>query len=58
MRAFVRDEVKPVTLHPRRLEPFEKPLLADLLTAACNMGLRHTGPPATTRRGQRAYARA
>lgn len=40
MRAFVRDEVKPVTLHPRRLEPFAKPLLTDLLGAASNMGLR------------------
>lgn len=40
MRAFVRDEVKPVTLHPSRLEPFAKPLLTDLLGAASNMGLR------------------
>ncbi len=40
MRGFVRDEIKPVTLHPSRLEPFEKPLLSDLLAAASGMGLR------------------
>jgi alkylation response protein AidB-like acyl-CoA dehydrogenase len=40
VRAFVRDEIKPVTLHPKRLEPFEKPLLTDLLAAASNLGLR------------------
>ena len=40
MRAFVRDEIKPVALHPSRLEPFAKPLLTDLLAAASNMGLR------------------
>ncbi len=40
VRAFVRDEIKPVTLHPKRLEPFEKPLLTDLLAGASQMGLR------------------
>ena len=40
MRAFVRDEIKLVTLHPKRLEPFEKPLLTDLLAGASQMGLR------------------
>ena len=40
VRAFVRDEIKPVTLHPRRLEPFAKPLLTDLLAAASKLGLR------------------
>ena len=40
VRDFVRNEVKPVTLHPSRLEPFEKPLLAELLGAASKMGLR------------------
>lgn len=40
MRGFARDEMKPVTLHPRRLEPFDKPLLTDLLNAASSMGLR------------------
>ena len=32
--------MKPVTLHPHRLEPFDKPLLTDLLNAASSMGLR------------------
>lgn len=40
MRDFVRDEIKPVTLHHSRLEPFAKPLLTNLLAAASNMGLR------------------
>ena len=40
VRDFVRNEVKPVTLHPGRLEPFEKPLLTDILGAASKMGLR------------------
>jgi alkylation response protein AidB-like acyl-CoA dehydrogenase len=40
VRDFVRNEVRPVTLHPSRLEPFEKPLLTDLLAAASKMGLR------------------
>jgi len=40
VRDFVRNEVKPVTLHPSRLEPFEKPLLTELLGAASKMGLR------------------
>jgi alkylation response protein AidB-like acyl-CoA dehydrogenase len=38
--AFVRDEVKPVALAPRRLEPFEKPLLMEQLTGASQLGLR------------------
>jgi alkylation response protein AidB-like acyl-CoA dehydrogenase len=40
VREFVRNEIKPVTLQPGRLEPFEKPLLTDLLAAASKMGLR------------------
>jgi butyryl-CoA dehydrogenase len=40
VREFVRNEIKPVTLHPGRLEPFAKPLLTDLLAAASKMGLR------------------
>ena len=40
VRDFVRNEIKPVTLHPGRLEPFAKPLLTDLLAAASKMGLR------------------
>lgn len=40
VRDFVEREVKPVALHPDRLEPFEKPLLLDLLDKASRMGLR------------------
>lgn len=40
LRDFVEREIKPVALHPDRLEPFEKPLLTDLLTQASQMGLR------------------
>src|SRR5687767_3786464 len=40
VRDFVQNEVKPVALHPSRLEPFEKPLLTELLDYASRMGLR------------------
>lgn len=40
VRSFVQNEVKPAALHPDRLQPFEKPLLADLLLEASRMGLR------------------
>ncbi|HEV7800745.1 MAG TPA: acyl-CoA dehydrogenase family protein [Burkholderiales bacterium] len=40
VRDFVHNEVKPVALHPDRLQPFEKPLLLDLLDDASRMGLR------------------
>jgi len=40
VRDFVQNEVKPAALHPARLEPFEKPLLAELLDYASRMGLR------------------
>ena len=40
VREFVQNEVKPAALHPSRLEPFEKPLLASLLDDASRMGLR------------------
>ena len=40
VRGFVQNEVKPVALHPDRLQPFEKPLLSDLLLEASRMGLR------------------
>lgn len=40
VRAFVSQEIKPAALQPARLEPFEKPLLADLLAQAAQMGLR------------------
>ncbi len=40
VRDFVQNEVKPVAIHPDRLQPFDKPLLADLLDHASRMGLR------------------
>ncbi|HEY7741784.1 MAG TPA: acyl-CoA dehydrogenase family protein [Burkholderiales bacterium] len=40
VRDFVEAEVKPAALNPKRLEPFEKPLLAGLLDKASQMGLR------------------
>ena len=40
VRDFVDKEIKPAALHPGRLEPFEKPLLADLLGKASQLGLR------------------
>ncbi len=40
LRDFVEREVRPATLHPDRLEPFEKPLLTDILVQASQMGLR------------------
>jgi len=40
VRDFVQREVKPVALHPGRLEPFEKPLLLELLDEGSRMGLR------------------
>jgi len=40
VRDFVENEIKPVALHPDRLQPFEKPLMTDLLDKAAQMGLR------------------
>jgi alkylation response protein AidB-like acyl-CoA dehydrogenase len=40
VRDFVDNEVKPAALSPKRLEPFEKPLLKDALGKASQMGLR------------------
>ncbi|MGH8634992.1 MAG: acyl-CoA dehydrogenase family protein, partial [Burkholderiales bacterium] len=40
VRDFVDAEVKPAALSPKRLEPFEKPLLGNLLDQAAQMGLR------------------
>ena len=40
VRDFVEGEIKPRALHPDRLQPFEKPLLTDLLDKAAQMGLR------------------
>ena len=43
VRDFVESEVKPAALHPKRLEPFDKPLLTDVLDKAARMGLRTLG---------------
>ncbi len=40
VRDFVENEIKPAALHPDRLQPFEKPLMTDLLDKAAQMGLR------------------
>ena len=40
VRDFVENEIKPAALHPDRLQPFEKPLLAGLVDKASQMGLR------------------
>jgi len=40
VRDFVENEVKPAALAPKRLEPFEKPLLTEVLGKAAQMGLR------------------
>jgi alkylation response protein AidB-like acyl-CoA dehydrogenase len=40
VRDFVQREIKPVALNPKRLEPFDKPLLTALLDKASQMGLR------------------
>lgn len=45
IRDFVASEIKPVALHPDRLQPFEKPLLTELLDKASQMGLRTLALP-------------
>ena len=45
VRDFVENEVKPAALNPRRLEPFEKPLLKEALDKASAMGLRALALP-------------
>lgn len=40
VRDFVRQEIKPVALKPERLEPFERPLLTEILDKTSQMGLR------------------
>jgi alkylation response protein AidB-like acyl-CoA dehydrogenase len=40
VRDFVTQEIKPVALKPERLEPFEHPLLTEILDKASQMGLR------------------
>ncbi|MGQ0749941.1 MAG: acyl-CoA dehydrogenase family protein [Betaproteobacteria bacterium] len=45
VRDFVEREIKPAALHPDRLQPFDKPLLKDLLDKASQMGLRTLALP-------------
>jgi alkylation response protein AidB-like acyl-CoA dehydrogenase len=40
IRDFVAQEIKPVAIKSERLEPFEQPLLVDLMDKASQMGLR------------------
>ena len=40
IRDFVAQEIKPIALKPQRLEPFEHPLLTDVLAKASQVGLR------------------
>jgi alkylation response protein AidB-like acyl-CoA dehydrogenase len=40
IRDFVAQEIKPVAIKSERLEPFEQPLLVDLMDQASQMGLR------------------
>ena len=40
LRDFVQSEVKPAAIHPDRLQPFDKPLLTDVLGKAAQLGLR------------------
>lgn len=45
IRDFISTEVKPVATDPRRLEPFEKPLMTDFLDQLAQMGLRGLALP-------------
>ncbi|MDH5342313.1 MAG: acyl-CoA dehydrogenase family protein, partial [Betaproteobacteria bacterium] len=43
VRDFITQEVRPAAIDPKRLEPFEKPLMTDFLDQAAQMGLRGLG---------------
>jgi alkylation response protein AidB-like acyl-CoA dehydrogenase len=45
IRDFVDREVKPAAIDPKRLEPFEKPLMTDFLDQLAQMGLRGLALP-------------
>ncbi|HET9663683.1 MAG TPA: acyl-CoA dehydrogenase family protein [Burkholderiales bacterium] len=45
VRDFVEREIRPAALHPDRLQPFDKPLLKELLDRASQMGLRTLALP-------------
>ena len=40
IRSFAANEIKAASILPARLEPFEKPLMRDLLSAVSELGLR------------------
>ncbi|MBM3340532.1 MAG: hypothetical protein FJY56_00235 [Betaproteobacteria bacterium] len=40
LRDFAEREMKAAAIHPDRLQPFEKPVMADLLTKAAQLGIR------------------
>lgn len=45
VRDFVNQELKPAAIDPKRLEPFEKPLMTDFLDRLSQMGLRGLALP-------------
>ena len=45
VRDFVTQEVQPAAIDPKRLEPFEKPLMTDFLDQLSQMGLRGLALP-------------
>ena len=45
VRDFVTREVQPAAIDPKRLEPFEKPLMTDFLDQLSQMGLRGLALP-------------
>ena len=45
VRDFVNREVKPAAIDPKRLEPFEKPLMTGFLDQLAQMGLRGLALP-------------
>ncbi len=40
LRDFAQREMKAAAIHPDRLQPFEKPVMTDLLTKAAQLGIR------------------
>ncbi len=49
VRDFVEAEIKPVALHPDRLQPFEKPLLLGPARQGRADGIAHASPCPRTR---------
>ena len=45
VREFVTQEVQPAAIDPKRLEPFEKPLMTGFLDQLSQMGLRGLALP-------------